>query len=193
MRQSRGRGPGLPPRSYSLRVRRPLLPIAIILPLFLPACSTEREADTKARRSESAAASRPHVAGRECVRGWDGPWTYECSAQWVRQVVRAAGYRMTGDTGSAWVAAGGGRSFYIWATEATSSPKQIAKREHYRLVRRVAKAPVYDDGVRKFWPARGFIFWVEAGPRKDSIAPTARELEPLIRASRRLRPPTTTS
>jgi hypothetical protein len=57
------------------------------------------------------------------------------------------------------------------------------------MIGRVAQAPVYDDGVRKFWPARRFTFWVEAGPRHDSIAPTASELEPIVRASRTVPPP----
>jgi hypothetical protein len=37
---------------------------------------------------------------------------------------------------------------------------------------------VYDDGTRTFWLANGYLFWMEAGPRGDSVAPTPTELAP---------------
>ena len=170
-------------------MRRPLLGLAVVLPLCLLGCSSERAAETGTRTSGEAPVASSESAGRECVLESAGPWTSTCSAQWLRQIVRDAGYRVTGATGSAWLAAGRRTSFYVWATDASASPREIANQGSYRLVRHVGKAPVYDDGVRKFWPAQRFIVWVEAGPRQDSTAPAARELEPLIRASRRLAPP----
>jgi hypothetical protein len=107
----------------------------------------------------------------------------------VRRIARRAGYRVTGTTGSAWVATGGGTEFFIWATEASGSVEVSARREGYRLIGRVAGAPVYDDGVRRFWPARGFVIWVAAGPRGDSIAPRVGELAALVRAGRTIPPP----
>jgi hypothetical protein len=56
-------------------------------------------------------------------------------------------------------------------------------------VAEVAGAKVYDDGTRTFWLANGYLFWIEAGPRGDSVAPTPTELAPLIRASRAVAPP----
>lgn len=129
------------------------------------------------------------TAARECVSDSAGPWTSECSARWVRRIIRRSGYRVTGTTGSAWVAAGGGREFFVWATERSGGVELSAEREGYRLAGRVAGAPVYDDGVRKFWPARGFVIWLAAGPRGDSIAPRASELASIIRASRTIPPP----
>ncbi len=160
---------------------------AVILALFLLGSSGERAADTRTPTSSKSTTASASVAGRECVPESVGPWTSGCSAQWVRRIVRRSGYRVTGTTGSAWVAAGREREFFIWATEGRGSVERIAKRGGYRLVGRVAEVPVYDDGVRKFWPAGGFIFWVAPGPRGDSIAPTASELEPIVRASRAIR------
>jgi hypothetical protein len=165
-----------------------LAPVAAVFALLLAGCSGERTDDT--RTPTSAKSTTPSARpGRECVRESAGPWTSECSARWVRRIVTQSGYRVTGSTGSAWVAAGRGREFFIWATEASGAVEPLAKREGYRLVGRFAEAPVYDDGVRKFWPAGGFLFWVAAGPRGDSIAPTARELAPIILASRTVAPP----
>jgi hypothetical protein len=165
-------------------MRHPLAGGAAILVLLLLGCSGERAGETTTPTSATTATPSAESAGRGCVLESAGPWTSECSARWVRRIVVRSGYRVTGTTGSAWVAAGRGREFYIWATAASGSVGLLAKREGYRMIGRVVEAPIYDDGVRKFWPARRFIFWVEAGPRGDSIAPTARELEPIVRASR---------
>jgi hypothetical protein len=166
-----------------------LAPGAAILALFFVGWSGERPGDTRAPTSAKPTTPSTRFAGRECVSDSAGPWTSECSAHWVRQIVRHSGYRVTGTTGSAWVAAGRGRDFFIWATRASRPVELVAKRGGYRLVGRVAAAAVYDDGVRTFWPARGFIFWVAPGPRGDSTAPTASELEPIVRASRTVSPP----
>jgi hypothetical protein len=152
-------------------------------------CASGRAGDSASPASARQTISTDASARRACVRDWAGPWTSECSARWVARVVRRAGFRVTRATGSAWVAAGRGRHFFIWATERAGSVERLARRESYRLLFRVAEAPVYGDGVRKFWPAGGFILWVAAGPRGDSIAPTARELAPLVRASRTLPSP----
>jgi hypothetical protein len=129
------------------------------------------------------------VADRECVRESAGPWTAECSAHWVRRIARRAGYRVAESTGGAWIVAGGRHGFFIWATETSASPEVVAEHGGFRLVGRVAGVPVYDDSVRTFWPASGFLLWVEAGPRADSVAPKPGELGPLIRASRAVPPP----
>jgi hypothetical protein len=153
---------------------RPLLFLALLA--FVSACS--RDTPT------------PQEAGKEqtCITEWMGPWTAECSAKWVVKIVGQAGYRVAGDTKSAWIAAGRARSFYIWATDETPV-KQIVRREGYRLVAQVAGTKVYDDGTRRFWRANAYLIWIEAGSRDDAVAPTPTELAPLIRASRAIPPP----
>jgi hypothetical protein len=149
---------------------RPLVLLAILI--LASACS----GDTSTNRQ--AAAEQP------CIEEWPGPWTAECSARWVARLVDKAGYRVVGDTKSAWIATGEGTSFYIWATDHTTPVKQIARRESYRMVARIAGTTVYDDGTRKFWRANRYLIWIQAGPRDDSVAPTPPELARLIAASR---------
>ena len=96
---------------------------------------------------------------------------------------------LAGDTKGAWIATGTEPSFYVWATDEGPPVKQILRRESYRFVAEVAGAKVYDDFTRTFWLANGYLFWIEAGPRGDSVAPTPTELAPLIRASRAVAPP----
>jgi hypothetical protein len=170
-------------------VNRVLASGAAVFALLMLGCSGERTDETRTPTSAKSTAPSARLTGRECVRESAGPWTSKCSARWVRRIVTHSGYRVTGSTGSAWVAAGRGREFFIWATEASGAVEPLAKREGYRLVGRFAEVPVYDDGVRKFWPARGFLFWVAAGPRGDSVAPTADELAPIILATRTVAPP----
>jgi hypothetical protein len=143
----------------------------------------------------AAACSRGTPTNRQadveqtCIAELAGPWTAECSAKWVAKLVEQAGYRLTGDTKSAWVAAGQGRSFYIWATDLTTPVAQIARRESYRIAARVGRTRVYDDGTRTFWRANRYLIWIQAGPHDDSVAPTPAELAPLIRASRAVAAP----
>jgi hypothetical protein len=155
-------------------VRRLLL-LAIVA--LAPACSRDTPADQQGRKAQN------------CIVEWAGPWTAECSAKWVAKVVERAGYHVTGDTKSAWIAKGKDQSFYVWATNEGPPVKQILRRESYRFVARVAGARVYDDGTRKFWLANGYLFWIEAGPRGHSVSPTPLQLAPLIRASRAVAPP----
>ena len=154
-------------------MRRALVPATAIILMVAAGCAREQRHDVSSTRTAPQAR----------------PWTSAPSAEWVRAIARRAGYRVTGSTGSAWIAEGGGRSFYIWATEASGSIEQIAEGENYRLVARFDGAPVHDDGVRKLWAASGHLFWVEAGPYAESRAPSASELRPLVRASRTLKPP----
>jgi hypothetical protein len=101
---------------------------------------------------------------------------------WSRFVASEAGVRIAGSTGSAWIAKGGGHSFYFWATDRTSAHSLVE--EGYRVVRRVAGVEVLTDGVRLAWRLPRATLWVEAGPTQNSTAPTAGELATLIEASR---------
>jgi hypothetical protein len=112
---------------------------------------------------------------RGCPRSdWSGPWTACSEARWVGRVVEAGGYSV-GDgrgTGSALIAQGRGRGFYVWAAGTGADDR-----------------PPADDGVRTSWSAQGFTFWVEAGPGAADVKPTVEELDSVVAASRRLRPP----
>ena len=106
--------------------------------------------------------------------GWSIPWTACPEARWVGRVVEAGGYSV-GDgrgTGSALIADGRGRGFYVWAARTGADDRLPA-----------------DDGTRTSWSAQGFTFWVASGPGVTDVKPTAEELNPVVVASRRIRPP----
>jgi hypothetical protein len=105
----------------------------------------------------------------------------------VRRVVEAGGYRVAGDTGSALVADGRGRSFYIWATENAAAVNKTT----WQVLARVGGVTVYgDEDLWRWWIAGDFVFWVQAGPGGDAIVPRPTELASVIDASRRVTPPT---
>lgn len=118
--------------------------------------------------------SREEASIRGCPRpDWPGPWTACAEARWVERIAEAGGYTVEDGrgTGSALVAKGRGREFYVWAASSGADDSK----------------PV-DDGVRISWDAQGFTFWVEPGPSAD-VKPTLDELKPVVAASRRIRPP----
>ena len=126
---------------------------------------------------------------RGCPRpDWSGPWTACAEADWVRRIVEVGGYRVAGETGSALVAEGKGRSFYIWTTRARRSPGAMAV-GNWRHLAEIDGVGVYgDEELWRFWEAQGSIFWVKEGPTGDSVVPSPHELEPLLEASRAVRP-----
>lgn len=129
---------------------------------------------------------------RGCPRpDWPGPWTACAEADWVRRVVQTGGYRVVGGTGSALVAEGKGRSFYVWTTRARRGVEaSAAGAGHRRRLAVVDGTPVYgDEQLWRFWVAQGFVFWVNEGPRADSIAPSPIELRGVLEASEVLPPP----
>jgi hypothetical protein len=46
-----------------------------------------------------------------------------------------------------------------------------------------------DDDLWRFWEAQGFVFWVQEGPRADSVVPSPAELGRLLEASATERAP----
>ena len=117
--------------------------------------------------------AREESSIRGCPRpDWPGPWTACAEARWVERVVEAGGYTVGGGTGSALIAEGRGRAFYVWATGLGAEESQ----------------PV-DDVVRTSWAAQGFTFWVESGPSSADRKPTIDELAGVVAASRRIPPP----
>jgi hypothetical protein len=90
-------------------------------------------ASLEVERGASPAQKRATTKQEDDLRGcprenWPGPWTACAEADWVRRVVAEGGYRVTGETGSAIVGEGKGRSFYIWTTRAVRNPAAIAAR-----------------------------------------------------------------
>ena len=118
-------------------------------------------------------------------------WTVGPEADWVRGVAEAGGYRVVGDSGSALVAEGKGRSFYIWTTRAERPLSVIAAEAgNWRRLAVVGGVPVYgDDDLWRFWEAQGFVFWAQAGPRADSVVPSPAELAQVLAASATISPP----
>lgn len=117
--------------------------------------------------------SREDPGVRGCpAPDWPGPWTTRGEARWVERVVEAGGYRVRGGTGSALIAEGRGRGFYVWAAGTGRADSQPA-----------------DDGVRTAWTAQGFTFWVESGPSSTDVKPSSAELAGVVLASRRLPAP----
>jgi hypothetical protein len=105
-----------------------------------------------------------------------------CRKRWSRAVAEDADFKIAGYTGSAWVAEGHGRSFYIWATEAI--PTRPFAYEGYRIIRRIGGVPIFGDNVRLAWRAQGATVWIEAGPTEQSLAPKPSQLRLLVRASK---------
>jgi hypothetical protein len=146
------------------------------------ACGGEpRELEETSERRQA----QPAATSEECPADWPGPWTACPEADWVGQVAERAGYRLTGETGSALIARGHGTSVYIWAFEATA--REIAKasrQEMWEPVGRVDGVRLYGDGrLRRWWIVDDFIVWVEAGPYAHSRLPSSEGLKTLIRAS----------
>jgi hypothetical protein len=76
---------------------------------------------------EDSAEERADPGARGCPReNWPGPWTACAEAEWIRRVVREGGHEVVDETGSALVAEGQGRSFYVWTTRARRKPEAIA-------------------------------------------------------------------
>jgi hypothetical protein len=148
------------------------------------------------RQPDSSTEREQHPTARECTAEtgdqWPGPWTLCPQADWVRQVVRETDYRLAGETGSALIAKGNGRSFFIWVTPLPPSLAALARSENWKLLGRVDGSRVWGGEDWRWWVAQDHIFWVSVGPQGLSRAPAPNESElgSLIRASKTLpRPP----
>jgi hypothetical protein len=168
------------------------LPLVVLAAagLTASACAGEQHqaagADATGRRQIEVTSTSPG-----CPAGWRGPWTACPEADWAHQIAARAGYRITGETGSALIAEGNGRSFYIWTTEVpTEEVARAAKREKWQLLGAVATVEVYgDEALWRWWPAQGYVVWLQAGPSVDSQVPRLEELRSLVRGSKALPPP----
>jgi hypothetical protein len=156
------------------------------------ACGGEPQRSGGAGITTQERAESPSAEESESDWRWPGPWTACPQAEWVRQVAERAGYRVTGETGSALVAQGNGWNFYIWATEMTTQEegRNTIKREKWRSLGAVKGIEVYgDQTLWRWWIAHGYVLWLGAGPYRDSEIPPLAQLGSLVRASKILPPP----
>ena len=101
----------------------------------------------------------------------------------MQRVAERAGYRISGETGSALIARGNGWSFYIWATEET--PEEIRRAERWQALGTVEGVVVYgDESLWRWWVTEDFVVGLQAGPYEDSQVPPLAEMESLVRASK---------
>lgn len=177
----------------------------VLAALLLTGCGSVAETQQSPPRMTAAGTAQAQDDGQDeeggCPRAnWPGPWAACAEADWVRAVVRRAGYETGSDTGSALVASTDETSFYIWTT--AGSAETVPEAEGTRLGT-VAGTRVYGDGEPwtvdedglptaagwRFWSAQGFIFWTTAGPSESDVPLSMTALEPLIEASKEVPPP----
>lgn len=154
---------------------------------------------TQSDPGASAPREPPHPTAPESSINADcerGPWSQHCpEAEWARSVLANAGFRLTGDSGSALTATDGQVIFHFWAftpNEQRARLDQALARENYReLPEREKGAPIYTDGIRFAWSARGLWVWLtSAGIENGTPGGTAAEvrravLDDLVTASTR--------
>jgi hypothetical protein len=129
--------------------------------------------------------------------------------RWARDVAVVAGYRVVGNTGSAWVVRRRGESwhenFYFWVTRtepraasATAAPASDPGGEGFPLAGRIGTVPVFGDGVRFAWRLSRGTAWAEAAGDRPLKLPQLNRLVlsstvPVQAAPPPERPPSCTS
>ena len=118
---------------------------------------------------------------RACAASGVNTFFHCPESRWARQVAVAAGYVVSGRTGSAYIVKGHGAGFYFWgypASEETAGSDLTG----YHVAEVLGRVRVYSDGVRFHWRVHGLFVWVSAGPnRSDRV--TAVTIRPLVRSS----------
>jgi hypothetical protein len=146
-------------------------------------CGSQQE-----RSAEKALGLRQTALGAhsdECPPDWPGPWTACPEADQVQRMAEQAGYRITGETGSALIAQGKGRSFYIWGFGVSAAHVEKAKTaEDWTPLAVVKGVVVYgDERLWRWWLADGFVIWMQVGPYADSELPAVGEMGALVEPS----------
>jgi hypothetical protein len=113
-----------------------------------------------------------------------GPWADpDCPlSAWTRAVIEEAGYRVTGDTGSALEAVASGGEFHVWAFPPEFTIDELKAEENYRQLAIIDDTVLYSDGIRAFWMVQGLAVWVSGWQVEDSTPPLA-ALGDLVRSS----------
>jgi hypothetical protein len=170
---------------------RPFLVLIACVSATALACGGEQQ-ETSGRQATGFEQVEQTTSPDECPPDWPGPWTACPEADWVERVAQRAGYRISGKTGSALIAEGNGRSFYIWTTPAATA-KELEKAvsdEDWQPFGSVEGVQVYGDkSVWRWWVGESFTIWLQAGPTKDSRLPSLTEMASLVRASETLPEP----
>jgi hypothetical protein len=118
-----------------------------------------------------------------CPEG--GPWLDpDCpEAQWVLLIVRQAGFRLDGDTGSAFTIQGQGPLLNIWMSsrlEEPVSPSDL-QAEGYEPWVRIQGTQVYAGGEAVTWISGDLNVWIR--PWGESGRPSADDITALVEAS----------
>jgi hypothetical protein len=165
----------LPPYLQTTLMLRTLLAAAASLALVGAACESDRETRSDERRTREAG-TRGDDNAKVCEQR--GPWSCTDEADWLRGVLRVAGYRVAGTTGSALIVRGRRSGFFIWTTEAVRPIREVATAS--RLVARLSGVPIYGDHDRIVWRAQRLNVWLERGPRGDAELPPRGKLATLV-------------
>lgn len=122
-----------------------------------------------------------------------GPWTKHCpEAQWTMKVAAGASFRVSDNTGSAFVIKNDEQSYYLWAFPVEGTPEErqrMLKNENYRLLEEIEGIAIYSDGLRLTWEVHELYVWLEAGPSSASLDVDTRTLQDLVRSSKATRYP----
>jgi hypothetical protein len=118
-----------------------------------------------------------------CPEG--GPWIDpDCpEAQWVVRLVREAGFRMEGDTGSAFTIRRDGPLLNIWMSSRSEEPVSPSdlQREGYDRWIRIQGTQVYAGGETVTWISGELNVWVR--PWGESGRPSGDDITALVEAS----------
>jgi hypothetical protein len=122
--------------------------VSVIAALLLTACGSVAETQQSSSHATAADTAQAENEGQDETRGcprenWPGPWAACAEADWVRTVVRRAGYAAGSDTGSAIVASTNETGFYI--STAAGTTEKLERSPWVRLGT-VAGTAVYGDG-----------------------------------------------
>lgn len=169
---------------------RALLAAAALVALGGSACEHGREGGGAGRERREARAderlTQPADERRAEAELCDrrGPWSCTDEADWLRDAVRVAGYRVAGTTGSALIGRGRRSSFFIWTTDGVRPIREAARPS--RLFIRLAGVPIYGDRNRAVWRVQRLNVWLERGPRGNAELPPPAKLATLVRTTKLL-------
>lgn len=117
-----------------------------------------------------------------------GPWASHCpEADWVRDVIREAGYAVAGDTGSAITASRGSNQLNMWAFSRPSdeSHQETVEGEGYSHVFAVDGVEVFGDRTRVTWSVHDLFVWLTNATGGGLTGSDQTIIEEFVKASTR--------
>lgn len=154
---------------------RALVAASVSAALLGAACKSDRNGGVTPQETDA----RRDAEAKLCEER--GPWSCTDEAGWIRGVLRVAGFRVAGTTGSALVVRGRRSSFFIWTTEGVRPIRESAEASGLRV--RLSGVPLYGDGRRVVWRAQRLNVWLERGPRGNAALPPPGKLVVLVRTT----------